>query len=111
MTTRTTPYWDNVCGHRPEDYVGSTEYFDQYGSTEPRKLDLHLYPDTISGGQGVCIRLSNEPSDYISPGSLADFLGSAGKHTCGAYFAARRLLLEIMEITARKKPNDSKTGI
>jgi hypothetical protein len=110
MTARTTPYWDNVCGHCSEDYVGSVEYFDQ-SSSEPRKLDLYIYPDLIFGSQGVCIRLSNERSDYLSPGNLADFLGSTGRHTCGAYPAARRLLLEAMEITARRKTNDSKTGV
>jgi hypothetical protein len=110
MTAGNAPYWDNVCGHSPEDYVGSVEYFDQYGF-EPRKLDLYVYPDSIVGSQGVCIRLSNEPSDYISPGSLADFLESSGRHTWGAYPAARRLLLEAMEITAKRKTNDSKTGV
>lgn len=105
---RQSPYWTDQCGHKPEDYVGSAEYWESTG--ESTKIDVYLYPDSVYR-QGVCIRTSDEPSDYISPGSLLDFLGTAYGKKHGTYNAAYEVLTRFARITATVIKNDSGTNV
>lgn len=104
---RKTPYWTDHCGHKPEDYVGSAEYMESTG--ELAKIDVYLYPDNVYR-QGVCIRVSDEPSDYISPGGLLDFLRVAGGNY-GAYNAAYEVLTRFARITATIMKDDSSSNV
>lgn len=102
MTIKSTPYWQDACGHKSEEYIGSAEYME---CEELNKIDVYLY-QCPTYKLGVCIRCSNEPEDYISPGSLVDFLGIAYGKYSGVYAKAYKILTSMLDITATKK-NDS----
>ncbi len=83
------------CQHKDEHYVGSFT-FDELalGSTMPRreKLDVYVFPQTA--GDTVCIRYGVEGSEYYSPGTLTQFIQTAGRHDNYMYAEALRLILK-----------------
>jgi len=65
------PFWHDGCQHDPQEYVCSFEHPTNEGTME--KFDLYVF-DQPRSGQSVCMRYGNEGYEYISPGSVADFL-------------------------------------
>lgn len=75
------PIYTDSCEHGPECYVCSIREFrhPHNKETEAGKYtyyDLYLFPQKHYGME-VCIRYGNEGSEYISPGSLMEFLAHA----------------------------------
>lgn len=98
------PRWveGNECGcqHNPEDFVCS---FVASNKGEGKVYDLYLFES--GDGQDVCIRCSNEASDYLSPGRVVHFLCSAAYFGAKAptYDAAAKIIKEHFDIRATKK--------
>lgn len=82
---RPTPHWIDHCEHPPESFVCSFTIVRPFkpqviGASLEYKVshyDLYLYPTELHGVD-VCIRYGNECSEYISPGSLFQFLLTTG---------------------------------
>lgn len=86
---------DVGCQHKDESYVGSFVFEDlELGCTKLRmeKLDVYVFPQTA--GDTVCIRYGNEGSHYYSPGTLPQFIQSAGREVYSLYADALKLILE-----------------
>ena len=88
------PVWKDGCNHPCESYIGSFE-------TLGEKFDLYLFPDEFHG-QGICIRYSDEDSEYMSPGGIVNLIKGA---RCGmeSYCDALELLLDLGKIVWTKK--------
>ena len=61
-----TPVWNDECKHGRECYIGSFQLAE-------RSFDVYVYSSPISS-QDVCIRYSDKPSEYYSPGTILDLL-------------------------------------
>jgi len=72
MEFRQQRYFPDHCNHDESEYVGSVSYFRRVG--ELVLLDVYVWSN--SRGQDVCIRYGDEGHQYISAGSLWDFLCS-----------------------------------
>ena len=62
------PVWDNGCGHKDDEYVGSFIIVGSLGDQE--KYDLYVYTDKASGNAHGCLRYGNEGHEYLSPGCV-----------------------------------------
>ena len=89
------PAFADACDHEPEQYQFTVE-------SCGRKVDVYLY-DYPYGGQGLCLRKSDECSDYES-GPVAEFLRSMSRMAGAEYEAMRSLLLtHHVRLTPREK--------
>lgn len=79
------PLWVDHCGHPEGAYVASYECHYKSGNGIERPVwrsmpcDLYVYEQDHWPRCGVCIRHSNEPSDYYSVGSV-DMLIQCSHH-------------------------------
>lgn len=83
------------CGHSNEQYIGSfthEEFVPASKKIRREVLDVYVFPQY--DGDGVCIRYGHEGSEYYSPGSLHQFIQTAGQHDHDMYARALRLILE-----------------
>jgi len=69
------PLYEDGCGHRRSEYLGSVQ---QIGRAEIRKYDVYVHDQ--DGVAHVCIRCGDEGSDYVSAGTVLDFLASAARN-------------------------------
>lgn len=91
------PAFADACNHTPGDYQFTVESFG-------RKVDVYLY-DYPYGGQGMCLRKSDECSDYES-GPVVEFIRSMPRMTGAEYEAMRSLLhTHHVRLTTREKAN------
>jgi hypothetical protein len=104
------PFWKDSCNHPEESYIGSAIYSERYFEEgivqyKDQKIDVYVFDNPSS--QNVCIRYSNEPSEYISPGTLLDFLfASQREPTNHAYAAAALVINKYMKIRATKREEE-----
>jgi hypothetical protein len=88
------PIYENHCGHPKESYLGSVSYYVDRKGTEAW-IDVYVFE--AKGRQEVCLRHSNEPSDYSSVGTVLDLLISAATiKGMNHYKNAAALILELM---------------
>jgi hypothetical protein len=79
------PIWDDVCGHKAEEYIGSFQVPEILSKNKNQwsagqKCDVYVYKDATGiRSQCVCIRHSNEPGDYFSCGTVADLIATAAR--------------------------------
>ncbi len=60
----------NRCGHLAEEYVGTISDVEKVnGEWMERFYDVYVFADKHFGHE-VCIRYGNEPSEYLSPGTI-----------------------------------------
>ena len=99
-------YWGtgnrNGCGHSNEQYIGSfaheefipgsTKNWHSHNSLRREVLDVYVFSQY--DGDAVCIRYGAEGSEYYSPGSLHQFIQTAGRHDHDMYARALKLILE-----------------
>ncbi len=69
------PKWKDGCEHGAEHYICTFTVMDS--SRGLNAYDLYLFPEHFFGTE-VCIRYGDEPSQYISPGGLGQFLYTSG---------------------------------
>jgi len=71
------PYFQDQCDHGSECFIGSGSFYQKNRGEEPVEchIDVHVYNDSL--GQSVCIRYGNDGHQYISAGSVSQFLRSA----------------------------------
>lgn len=90
------PVWTDHCEHGIGNYVASYTAIHHYSGMEPKvkKYDLFVFDERDR--QSVCIRYGNAPEEYISPGSMLDFIQSAVAHRTQSpeYWAAFCILKE-----------------
>ncbi len=97
MNYRDTPEWNDACKHGPECFVGSFQVPKSHNKTL-KWCDLYVF--TNGTRQEVCIRTGNDCGDYISPGSLGEFMVRAGHHCrFDEYHEAFNLLLKLGRLT------------
>ena len=113
LKLRRKRYWKDACGHPDETYIGSAWFID-YSSgisgARERCIDVYVFNGGVLESQSVCIRCSDECSDYISPGSVVDLLITSQKrlqnmdgkyvYSDEAYAAAACVINHYMEIRA-----------
>lgn len=87
------PVWTDHCEHGKEFYVCSFEVF-KHGAKEPDKYDLYVFPQKFFGEE-VCIRYSNQPECYCSPGGVGQFLLRSAIHFNDEYSVAAKILSEL----------------
>lgn len=92
--------WDNVCGHSPDDYVGSFECLG-------KKYDLYCYkgPD---GHHRCCLQTGNYEGSYISVGRIQQLMCLADRMP--EYLDALQLLVSrgtIQWIRNQERPNEA----
>lgn len=102
---RRRPFWKDECCHSKDSYIGSATYWERTpssGVNKRRQIDVYVFEP--AGSQSVCIRYSDEPGGYASPGLLLDFLISAQRRPADyAYAAAALVIDELMEIRATRR--------
>lgn len=73
------PVYHNGCEHRRHEYLGSVKQLEADGlSMKLNTYDVYVHEGDL-GGANVCIRYGNEGHEYISAGTVLDFLVSAAK--------------------------------
>lgn len=85
-----------ACQHADSEYVGSFIHEELVlGSTMPRKekLDVYVFHTSYYGAE-VCIRYGAEDSHYYSPGSMYQFIMTAGQLQHDVYKRALDLIRE-----------------
>jgi len=88
-----SPKFENKCGHPTGSFVGCFYIF----STPYSFGDVYLYGDTRK--QSVCIRVGNEPEDYVTPGTPLDlFISAASPDAPDLYRAAAAVLDRHMNV-------------
>jgi len=93
------PVWKDHCNHGPTEYIASFSVIkNRQGVLSEEKFDLYLF-EGGDIGQEVCIRYGDNPEQYISPGTLADFIQSAcSLHTgqsSSEYWMAYQILRDL----------------
>ena len=68
------PFFQNVCGHAPGTFLVGVKCWTNLGQV--KQYDVYVF-ENVHGGQSVCIRASDEPGDYSSPGTVLDLLVAA----------------------------------
>jgi hypothetical protein len=91
------PVWPDGCQHEAGSYVASFEVCKSVEKLDRYDLYVFRHPRY---GQEVCIRYGPECSQYISPGSLGEFL-TRNQHE--PYTSAIRILLHFGQVTWRAK--------
>jgi hypothetical protein len=105
------PHWTDCCCHPEGSYIGSATYWTRIPNSGSKvcRIDVYVFDGVGWKGKGssaqyVCIRVSDDPSGYASPGTLVDFLIAAQRHpTDHAYAAAALVIDHFMEIKATKR--------
>lgn len=99
ITSTEKPFWPDECDHGIEHFVCSFTIID-HTHAKVRHFDLYLFPSKFYG-QEVCLRYGNNGGDYCSPGSLLNFVNSAGIHwnTMHEYEAASKILRSLGKAT------------
>jgi hypothetical protein len=102
---RDKPTWKDGCGHPPESFVGSVfAYPDGHGGGQ--WVDVYVFDDGWPDGessQQVCLRVGDEPQDYLSVGTVLDLLVSANRpQASGVYQAAAALIDRKFRIRAMR---------
>lgn len=107
------PVWPDQCEHEDGSYVASFEVVDSVPVPDDSpesftlrlsKYDLYVFPQRYYG-QEVCIRYGSKCGEYISPGSLGEFLA---KNNHEPYTSAIRILLHFGR--ALWVPKENKEG-
>ena len=116
VTFRDKPYWEDCCCHPKESYVGSAQFSVWRRSEGIRveavhRIDVHVFNGKGWRGEGssaqyVCIRYSDGPGNYASPGTLLDLLMASQRDdpTDHTYAVAALLIDYFMEIKATPRP-------
>lgn len=81
------PIWQDGCEHDKGTYVVSFTVHSRLNKID--QYDLYIFEN--NGRQEVCIRYGAECQQYISPGSLGEFLSRSCNHE--PYQTAVRILL------------------
>ena len=105
LQIRRKPFWTDACCHAKDSYIGSATYWERIpnSGSKSRQIDVYVF-DQAGPSQAVCIRVSDEPSGYASPGLLLDFLIAAQRRPADyAYAAAAVVIDEFMEIKATRR--------
>ncbi len=93
-----SPKFANSCGHPTNTFVGCFYIF----STPYSFGDVYLYDDTRK--QSVCIRVGNEPGDYVTPGTALDlFIRAASPDASDLHRAAAAVLDKRMDVRLTPK--------
>ena len=111
---RPVPHWTDCCCHSEGSYIGSATYWERTRvdgevRDQVRRVDVYVFDGAgwegrDSSAQHVCIRVSNDPGGYASPGTLVDFLIAAQRHPTDHTYAAAALVIDhFMEIKATKR--------
>jgi hypothetical protein len=87
------PVWPDCCNHEAGSYVASFEVCKSLDKLD--RYDLYVFRHSKLG-QEICIRYGRECSEYISPGSLGEFL-TRNQHE--PYTTAIRILLHFGRVT------------
>jgi len=70
------PKHNNFCQHKPENHVGTIEYFENIpGRSIKRVVDVYMFNQY--NGQYMCLRTGDEPGDYCTPGTVLDLIIAA----------------------------------
>jgi hypothetical protein len=91
------PVWPDGCEHEAESYVASFQVCRSLDRLD--RYDLYVFRHKRYA-QEVCIRYGKECSQYISPGSLGEFL-TRNQHE--PYTTAIRILLHFGRVTWQAK--------
>jgi len=75
------PRWVDVCNHDKSTYLCSFACYNfKKGKSVEELYDFYLFKDRLRfASQSVCLRYGNEGHEYISPGSLLDFIKTASR--------------------------------
>ena len=73
--TRKNPYWENKCEHYDDEYVGSINFV----TVENKKyitvkFDIYVYENKSEQCQHICIRYGDNINEYISAGTIPQFI-------------------------------------
>ena len=91
------PKWPNGCCHKDAEYVGTVKYF-QAGGLEPMQVfDVYVHEDVLACLAHVCLRYGKQRHEYISYGTVLDFLVAAGHHKDNYYPPVAALLLKKLD--------------
>lgn len=94
--------FDDVCKHGDHAYLGTVRVMLQEGRP-CCPVDVYIYENEIgSQGAHVCIRYGNEGYEYISCGSVLDFLFSAIEYP-SYYPEVLGLILSSMDFFCERK--------
>jgi hypothetical protein len=75
-------YWEDLCAHGDECYVGSFKSFNRDMGKEAiwDKYDIYVYKvQGIYDRQEVCVRYGKKDSEYMSMGALVGVIAKAGE--------------------------------
>jgi len=94
---RDSPTWKDGCGHPPGSFVGSVLAYAVVGGRMGQWVDVYVFEERRPGGpssQQVCLRVGDEPAEYLSVGMVLDLLVSANRSesTSPIYQAAAALI-------------------
>ena len=85
IQSATKPIWPDQCRHGPECFVGSCE-------AEAKRYDVYFFDN--GGLLKVCLRYSDELSEYVSPGLLVKFMEIEDDYE--PYKSARELIKRVV---------------
>lgn len=100
-----SPAFVNGCGHKPDEFVGSCKYW--HTGANPRSIDVYMH----GKDQEICIRLSDEPPDYYTCGTLCDLIHSCGERNDPMLRAALELIDSRFVIRAKRKDSSRTQGV
>ena len=88
------PKFHNGCGHRDSEYVGTVKTWPS-GPSEPMEpVDVYVHESDIGRSvANVCIRYGAEGHEYLTPGSVLDFLAAAAINDKVSYYKEVAALL------------------
>ena len=89
------PVFTDECNHGTDHYVGTIQVLrnhEDYKKTGGIFDCYDVYIFHSENYQEVCLRYGNEPHEYISPGTLIDFIRAAS-NKMPHYYKAMQLIL------------------
>ena len=87
------PSWPDGCGHKRSEWVGTVKTWPS-GSSEPMAVDVYVHEGDIGRSVAhVCIRYGAEGHEYLTPGSVLDFLAAAAINDKVSYYKEVAALL------------------
>lgn len=61
------PKYTNHCGHKDHEFIGTVVVHNS--KRKLQEYDVYVYANSRTG-HGICIRYGEEPSEYLSPGTV-----------------------------------------
>ena len=94
----TEPQFVDACEHGAECYVGSARIYKALAARDRDCcIDVYIHDDN------VCIRQSDEPSDYRTPGTILDLIVLVAEHQMPEHSAALQLIDLKYDVEFKKK--------